>query len=72
MSVVIDDGDNPPHHFSPTIYHHCFPLSTTHYGHVDSKNEDFSPLMTPTGPVFYVYIKPSKKCKLKYTERGNT
>ena len=72
MSVVIDDGDNPLHHYFPPHYIYFLPQFTTHYGHVDSKNKDFSPLMTPTGPVFYVYIKPSKKCKLKYTERWNT
>jgi hypothetical protein len=44
MSGELDDGDNPPHHFSPTIYHHCFPLSTTTIGPVDSKNSKKSPL----------------------------
>ena len=44
MSVVLDDGDNPFPHFSTTISHHMLPQFTTHYGHVDSKKGDFSPL----------------------------
>ena len=44
MSVVLIDGDNPLHHFSPTIYHHCLPLSTTDNGPVDIKNTKKSPL----------------------------
>jgi len=34
MSVVCHDGDNPLHHFSPTIYHHVLPQFTTTIGHV--------------------------------------
>jgi len=44
MSGERHDGDNPPHHFSPTFYHHVLPQFTTTIGHVDSKNGDFSPL----------------------------
>lgn len=34
VSVVLDDGDNPFPHFSPTFYHHCLPQFTTTIGHV--------------------------------------
>lgn len=44
MSVSLDDGDNPLHHFSPTFYHHVLPQFTTTNGHVGYKKGDFPPL----------------------------
>lgn len=72
MSVVFRDGDNPFTGFllPPLVYFP--PPFTTTIGLPDSKNEDFSPLVVPLGPVFLLYIIPSKLFYLWYIKRGNT
>ena len=72
MSGERHDGDNPFPHFSTTISHHMLPQFTTTNGHVGYKKGDFPPLMIVRTLFFLLHIKPSKKCKLKYTERWNT
>ena len=52
MSVSFANGDNPFTHFYPPLSIHFPPQFTTTYGHDDSVKTNFSPLMTPTGPVF--------------------